>query len=105
MIRGDIVIVREPGTPASKARPCLVVQHSSTIAVSRKITVCALTSYLSGRRPVIVPSNGNGLRRMSEVEIDWIFTHPRSFIGDRVGKVEDECLAEVFNALRCWLDL
>lgn len=108
MKRGDIVLIQGPGTPAGKARPCVIVQRESSLAVAVKITVCPLTSRLRGavgQRPLVVPSAENGLTRPSEVQIDSIYTHPRSFIGPRIGAVDNATLEQIDIALRRWLDL
>ena len=44
MMRGDIVLISEPGTPASKTRPCVIVQRDSSLEAATKLTVCPLTS-------------------------------------------------------------
>ena len=78
MKRGDLVLIREPGTPAAKPRPCVVVQRNSLIDVAAKITVCPPTSGLSGsarQRPFVAPDERNGLRVPCEVQVDWIYTH------------------------------
>lgn len=108
MKRGDIVVVREPGTPSSKGRPCVVVQRESSLGETSKITVCPLTSRLRGalgRRPVISPSTSNGLRKPCEVQFDWIYSHPTSRIGGHIGSLEPDILDQLDEALRRWLSL
>ncbi len=108
MMRGDVVLVREPGSPASKARPCIVVQRSSAAAVADKLTVCPLTSQLrgaAGQRPFVAPTTENGLTRPSEVEVDRIFTHPVTSIAGRIGVLDRATLVQIDDALRRWLDL
>ena len=108
MKRGDIVTVRMAGSPAAKARPCVIVQRSSALDVAVKITVCPLTSRLrgaAGQRPLVVPTAGNGLSQPSEVEVDWIFTHPTEAIGAVIGQVDAPTLEQIDIMLRRWLDL
>lgn len=108
MKRGDIVLVREPGTPASKARPCVVVQRSSSLPMAAKISVCPLTSRLRGargQRPFVAPDPGNGLSKPSEVQVDWIYTHEIQYIGGQIGSVDEATLEQIGIALRRWLDL
>jgi mRNA interferase MazF len=108
MKRGDIVLIREPGTPASKARPCVIVQRTSTLDDPPKITACPLTSELrgaAGQRPFVAPGPGTGLRRPSEVEIDWIYTHRVDHVGAVIGSVDSATLDLIDIALRRWLDL
>lgn len=102
------MLVREPGTPAAKARPCIIVQRESALDVANKVTVCPLTSQLkgpAGQRPFVAPSVANGLRQPSEVQVDWVFTHPIEFIGDVIGSIDRPTLDGVDSALRRWLDL
>lgn len=108
MRRGDVVLIQEPGTPASKARPCVVVQRDSGLLTATKITVCPMTSLLrgaAGQRPFIAPAKDNGLTRPSEIQVDWIYTHPREFIGPRIGTVDGATLEQIDMALRRWLNL
>jgi mRNA interferase MazF len=108
MKRGDVVLVREPGTPASKARPCVVVHRDGAKGAETKVTVCPLTSHLRGvvgERPLVVPTPENRLRAPSEVEVDWIFTHPIDAVGEVIGHLDTPTFETVEVALRRWLDL
>lgn len=108
MRRGDIVIVRERGTPAGKRRPCVVIQRDSTLAVATKVTVCPLTTSLRGPdagRPQLVPTAENGLRQASEVQIDWIYTFDSNRVIATIGRLDATALARIDEALRRWLDL
>ncbi len=108
MKRGDVVLVREPGSPAGKARPCVVVQRTSALEGGNKATVCPLTSTLrgpAGQRPFVAPTAANGLRTPSEVQVDWIFTHNLDRMGAVLGSVDGATMDAVDEALRRWLDL
>jgi mRNA interferase MazF len=108
MKRGDIILVHEPNTPASKPRPYVVVQRNSALESPAKVTACPLTSVLqgsAGQRPFIAPNDQNGLRRPSEVEIDWIYTHPIDYVGGVIGEVDMPTMTAIDLALRRWLDL
>lgn len=108
MKRGDVVLIQESGTPTAKARPCVIVQRESGLAAAAKITVCPMTSRLrgaQGQRPFVAPTQENGLTRPSEVQVDWIYTHPREFIGPRIGTVDTATFEQIELALRRWLDL
>ena len=108
MKRGNVVLVRMPNSPASKARPCLVVQRDSTLDDPLKVTVCPLTTTLRGitsRRPFVAPSSENGLDAPSEVQIDWVYTFEVVRIGAIIGMVDVATMREVDTALRRWLDL
>lgn len=108
MKRGDVIRVREPNTPASKARPYIVIQRDDALHFPAKITGCPLTSKLkgaAGQRPLVVPTAENGLRVPSEVEVDWVFTHPVECIDGVVGHVDEGNMRAIDAALRRWLDL
>ena len=108
MKRGDVVLVREPRTPAGKARPCVIVQRDSALPFAAKMTVCPLTSTLrgaAGQRPFVAPTEGNGLSRPSEVQVDWVYTFPLEHIGERIGSIDEPTLELIDEALRRWLDL
>ena len=108
MKRGDVVLVREPNTPAGKARPYVVIQRSSTLDVSAKVTGCPLTSRLrgsEGQRPFVAPTPENGLRDPSEVEVDWVYTHRLARVDRVIGHLDDATMTQVDEALRRWLAL
>ena len=108
MKRGDVVLIRQPGTPSSKPRPCVVVQRDVSLAGAMKVTVCPLTTQLRGveaQRPFVAPDAGNGLRRPSEVQVDWLYTHPIGFLSAPIGSIDQATMREVDRALSRWLDL
>jgi mRNA interferase MazF len=106
--RGDFVIAREPGTDASKARPCLVIQSDDLIDSAVTITICPLTSTLRGTdliRIPVSPDSANGLRKASEIAIDRVQFVPKSRIATVAGHASASLLNRVDDALRRWLDL
>lgn len=108
MKRGDIVLVREPNTPAGKARPYVVLTRDSALTDATKITGCPLTSRLggiAGRRPLVTPTADNGLRAPSEVEADWIYTHPIERTDGVIGSLDGPTMNAVDTAVRRWLAL
>lgn len=108
MKRGDVVVVRATGSPASKARPCIVVQRDSTLDDPAKVTLCPLTSKLidhSAARPLLVPNAANGLQKTSQVEVDWLHTFPVAAISSVIGTVDAGGMKNIDTALRLWLDL
>ena len=101
LVRGDV-------GPAGKPRPCLLVQRSSTLEGAAKLTICPLTSMIkveSISRPLIHPSIDTGLRVVSQVQVDWVFTYRRDRIGQRIGSIDASTMRDVDTALRRWLDL
>ncbi|WP_174274954.1 type II toxin-antitoxin system PemK/MazF family toxin [Sphingomonas bacterium] len=108
MTRGDIILVRESGSPAAKPRPCVVVQRTSVLAASSKVTACPLTSMLrgaEGQRPLVVPSEANGLLEPSEIQVDWIYTFSIERVGATIGRIDGGTMRQVDVALRRWLEL
>ena len=108
MRRGDLVLVREPNTPASKARPYVVVQRDSSLDAPSRVTGCPLTSRLrgaEGQRPFVAPTTDNGLRLPSEVQVDIVYTHPVERIDGVIGHLDQTTMRMVDEALRRWLAL
>lgn len=108
MKRGDLILVREPNTPASKPRPYVVVQRDSALDAPVKVTGCPLTSHLrgtEGQRPFVAPTPGNGLRLPSEVQVDLIYTHPVERIDGVIGSLDSATMQAIDVALRRWLAL
>jgi len=108
MRRGEIVIARAPGDFTSKARPYVVVQSDVTLADSLTVSVCPITSRLTGSdliRIRIEPSASNGLNLPSEVEVDLIMSMRKTRLDGVVGTTSPEIMARVDTALKRWLAL
>ena len=108
MKRGDLYIFREPGSFASKARPYLIVQSNLTLPAKTFVTACPVTSTIRGLplvRVPIAPNAENGLKHVSEVEIDLIETLRVVNLGPLIGSVAPGIMRLVDDALRRWLDL
>ena len=59
----------------------------------------------NGIRPLVLPSPENGLRRASQVEVDWISTEAAEHFSPVIGALDDDAMLAVDRALRHWLDL
>lgn len=108
MKRGDLILVREPNTPAAKARPYVVVQRDSALEYAVKVTGCPLTSYLrgaEGQRPFVAPTPDNGLKSPSEIQVDNIYTHPIERVDGVIGSLDFATMEAVDAALGRWLGL
>ena len=108
MRRGDLVLVREPNTPASKARPYVVIQRDSALADPIRVTGCPLTSHLrgaEGQRPFVAPTEDNGLRQPSEIQVDIVYTHPIERIDGVIGRLDSATMRLVDEGVRRWLAL
>ena len=108
MRRGDIVTIADAsaGDFASKPRPALVVQSDFFVDEHESVTVCLITSHLTGYHLFRVPVSNDeatGLLKPSEISIDKIQTVWRHRIGRQIGRVSDEVMFGVDQALRRWL--
>lgn len=108
MKRGDIYFVAGGAGPAEKPRPCVIIQRSSTLDDSPKVTVCPITSHIrvaSPIRPLVHPTVQNGLVQVSQIEVDWMFTYRAERLLKRIGEIDETTMRQVDEALRRWLDL
>lgn len=106
MKRGDLVTVAISGD-YGKPRPALVVQ-SDLIDTTSSVTVLLLTSTLSNiplLRHTLDPSDENGLRTTSQVQIDKVFSVARTKVGPPIGRIDDESLATVSSLLALFLGI
>ena len=100
MRRGDLVTVATPGD-YGKPRPALVIQSDSFAELS-SVTLCLITSALLESplfRITVDPSSENGLRRISQVEVDKIVTVKRQRVGEVIGRLDDATMLKVNRSL------
>jgi mRNA interferase MazF len=72
------------------------------------VTVCPITSNLIDTplsRPIVEPSNMNGLRNMSGLMVDKITTVPRTKLQRRLGQLSGEDVAAMNRAVMTVLGL
>jgi mRNA interferase MazF len=89
-----------------KPRPALVVQSDLFNELHPSVTICPISSHMTGDYLYRVPINNiadTGLLWESEVEVDKVTTVWSRRIGQRIGQAPDEVMAEVAIALRRWL--
>ena len=70
--RGDMVTASFPGD-LKKPRPAVVMQADEFIEAHRTVLLCPLTTFSSSARlfrPVMLPSQANGLEHRSEAMVD-----------------------------------
>jgi mRNA interferase MazF len=106
--RGAIFSASEKGVLTGKPRPVLIVQNNRTVDIHSTITVCLISTVLSGQslfRIAIVPSEENGLDAPSEVQADHIFSFRRENLDRPIGTLSAADMSRVDAALRLWLDL
>lgn len=103
---GDIVWVRLPagaGHEQAGRRPAVILQEDRFAAASPLILVAPLTTApVTLRFPAtlaIEPTPTNGLRQSSVILVFQLRAVDRRLIEGRIGVVESELLAEIFEAL------
>jgi mRNA interferase MazF len=107
MKRGEIWTVAGGKDYAGKPRPVVVVQDDSFDATD-SITVCAFTTDPTDAplfRLPVEPNERNGLRSPSRLMVDTITTVPKSKVGDRVGRLDDEDVVRLNQAVTVFLGL
>ena len=106
MRRGDIVTVAAHGDHG-KPRPALVIQSDFFDTLS-SVTVCLVTSTLLDAlvfRITVDPSPENGLRRVSQIEVDKIMTVRRERVGAVIGHLDDATLLKVNRSLAVFVGI
>lgn len=107
MKRGDIWTVAGAKDYAGKARPIVVVQDDSFDATS-SITICAFTTDQTDAplfRLPVTPNARNGLRVPCRIMVDKITTVPKSKIGTLIGRLDDEDMVRLNQAVLVFLGL
>ena len=107
MKRGDIWTVAGGKHYAGKARPVVIVQDDSFDATA-SITICAFTTDETNAplfRLPVAPNEYNGLRAPCRLMVDKITTVPKSKIGTRIGRLDDEDLLRFNQAVLVFLGL
>lgn len=106
MKRGDLVTVAIAGD-YGKPRPALVVQ-SDLIDTTSSVTVLLLTSTLSDiplLRHTLDPTEQNGLRMRSQVQVDKVFSVARVKVGPTIGHLDNEEMASISRLLALFLGI
>jgi mRNA interferase MazF len=107
MTRGDIRTVAGGKDYAGKPRPVVVVQDDSFDATD-SITICAFTTDETEAplfRLLVQPNERNGLRSVCRLMVDKITTVPKSKVGNRVGRLDDEDMVRLNRAMMVFLGL
>lgn len=101
MRRGEIWTVSGGPGYVSKPRPVAIVQEDN-FDMTDSITVCAFTTEPTNTlllRIPIAPSELNGLRSPSHLMLDKITTVPKSKVGERIGRLDDEDIARLNRSM------
>jgi mRNA interferase MazF len=107
MRRGDIWIVAGGKAYAGKPRPVVIIQDDSFDATS-SITICAFTTDETDAplfRLPVEPNERNGLRAACRLMVDKITTVPKTKVGARVGRLDDEDILRLNQAVLVFLGL
>jgi mRNA interferase MazF len=105
--RGEIWTVSGGQDYAGKPRPAVILQDDSFDATS-SITICAFTTDPTEAplfRVAVAPSERNGLRTPCRLMVDKITTVPKSKIGALIGRLDDEDVVRVNQAVLVFLGL
>lgn len=100
MRRGDLVTVAAPGD-YGKPRPALVIQ-SDLFDELPSVALCLVTSELRNApifRITVDPGPENGLRNLSQIQIDKIVSVPRERVGSVIGRLDDATMLKVNRSL------
>lgn len=107
MRRGDIWTASGGRDYAGKPRPVVIVQDDSFDATT-SITVCAFTSDETDApliRLLVEPTERNGLQLASRLMVDKITTVPKSKLGERIGRLDDQDIGRLNQAILVFLGL
>jgi mRNA interferase MazF len=107
MSRGEVWTISGGGGYAGKARPAVIVQDDRFDATAL-VTICAFTTNPTDAplvRPLIEPSDRNGLREPSRIMVDKITTLSRRKLGVRVGRLQDEDMVRLNRAMLVFLGM
>lgn len=107
MRRGDIWTVSGGKDYVGKPRPVAIMQDDSFDATD-SITICAFTTDETQAplfRLLVEPNKRNGLRSPSRLMVDKITTVPKSKVGSQVGRLDDEDVLRLNQAVMVFLGL
>jgi mRNA interferase MazF len=92
---------------AGKPRLVVIVQDDSFDATA-SITICAFTTDETEAplfRLPVEPNDGNGLLATSRLMVDKITTVPKSKVGAQIGRLDDEDMLRLNQAILVFLGL
>lgn len=107
MRRGDIWTIAGGKDYAGKPRPAVIVQDDSFDGTD-SITICTFTTDETEAplfRLPVEPNERNGLRSPCRLMVDKITTIPKSRAGARAGRLDDEDILRLNQAVHVFLGL
>jgi mRNA interferase MazF len=106
MKRGEVWAAAGGADYAGKPRPVVIVQDERFEIQS--ITICSFTSDQTEAdmfRLPVEPDEGNGLRNRCRLMVDKITTVPKSKLRSRIGRLRDDEMARLTEAIILFLRL
>ena len=106
MMRGDFVTVAMQGD-FGKPRPGLVIQ-AGQFNEHATVTLLLVSSTLVDApllRVTVQPSDGNGLKKSSQVMVDKAMTVNRVKIGKTIGRIDADVMVEIERCLVVFLGI
>jgi mRNA interferase MazF len=107
MRRGDVWTVAGGKDYAGKARPVVILQDDSFDG-TQSITICAFTTDDTDAplfRLPVEPSERNGSRAPCRLMVDKVTTVPKSKLGAHIGRLDDEDVLRLNQAVLVFLGL
>ena len=107
MRRGDVWTVAGGKDYAGKARPVVILQDDSFDG-TESITICAFTTDDTDAplfRLAVEPNERNGLRIPCRLMVDKVTTVPKSKLGAHIGRLDDEDVLRLNQAVLVFLGL
>jgi mRNA interferase MazF len=107
MRRGEIWTIAGGKDYAGKPRLVVIVQDDSFDATA-SITVCAFTTDRTQAplfRLAVEPNERNGLHMACRLMVDKITTVPKSKVGSHIGRLDDEDILRLNQAILMFLGL
>jgi mRNA interferase MazF len=107
MRRGDVWTVAGGKDYAGKTRPVVILQDDSFDG-TESITICAFTTDDTDAplfRLPVEPNERNGLRVPCHLMVDKVTTVPKSKIGAHIGRLDDEDVLRLNQAVLVFLGL
>lgn len=107
MRRGEIWTVSWGKEYIGKPRPVVIIQDDSFDATD-SISICAFTTDDTDAplfRLPVEPNERNGLRSSCRLMVDKITTVPKSRVGARIGRLDEEDVLRLNRAITVFLGL
>jgi mRNA interferase MazF len=107
MRRGEVWTVAGGKDYAGKARPVVILQDDSFDG-TESITICAFTTDDTDAplfRLAVEPNERNGLRVPCRLMVDKVTTVPKSKLGAHIGRLDDEDVLRLNQAVLVFLGL